>query len=466
MSVQIFVEGKIVAREDFLRVDAPSGGFPGRQEMIGRHLYLSLAGEVLGRALLDTLGLSHMLLGASSGEGFLVLLAEEARPTAEEFLRRANQGLAELSDGQLELHWAITENLGDWSVVRKRLFEEMQHNAGTRATADAFLPFPANNASPAAAYFQSLGEAAPNATALSLDLASPAHFQFAAMKAETAKTYSLGYQPDHLPWLPYLDLNSLDRRHAAALSIGVDSLDMRLRRAATVEDYLRLVHLYKNFFAGELQSLLMRLPDTGGKIAILDSGIDGFTVYGDLESLLKVALEMQRVFATMTDVALREDAGAEGKTLSAALVAGTETEALGEAKGALALAQATRRDSFYAFGRVLDWKQLLDALEIRSLCLKMVASHGAGPQFVADLSAFLREGAYQSLRRKTGRFEKPWRLYRRMNLALETDRVTKESEKTKRKLLLEIIGKNAGQARLRPAGRVGLELARVSLGKH
>jgi hypothetical protein len=148
------------------------------------------------------------------------------------------------------------------------------------------------------------------------------------------------------------------------------------------------------------------------------------------------------------------------------LVAGEESVALAGARQALALAQATRRDCFFAFGRLLDWKQLSDAIEIRSLCLKMVQSHGASSQFVAELSAFLREGAYQSLRRKVGRFEKPWRLYRRMNIALETERPTKESERTKRKLLAEFIGKNAGQARLRPAGRVGLELARVSLEKH
>jgi hypothetical protein len=165
----------------------------------------------------------------------------------------------------------------------------------------------------------------------------------------------------------------------------------------------------------------------------------------------------------MVEVALRDDAGSEGKTLSCALVPGRETEAVAEVTDALRLAQATRRDAFFAFGRVLDWPQVPDALEIRNLCLRMVQQHGAAPSFVNELSAFLREGPYQSLRRKTGRFEKPWRLYRRMSIALETDKETKDSDKTKRKLLAEFIGKNAGQARLRPAGRVGLELARVSL---
>lgn len=451
MSIQIFVEAKITPRQDFLRATAP-------EESLGRHIYLSLLGEIIPRALLDRLGLSHMLLGASTGSGFLLLLAEENKPAAVEFLTQAAASLAELSANELDLSWAITENLGDWSIVRKRLFEEMQRNRGTRATADAFTPYAADVAADTE-YFSNLAKNANGATQISVDPNNPAKFEFGS----GPRTYTLGYQGDAVPWIAHIDLRNLKRRRAAALKLAVDSLDIRLRRAQSVEDHLRLVHLYKNFFAGELQTLLLRLPDAAGKIAIIDSGMEGFTVYGELDLLLKVALEMHRVFETMAEVGLRDDAGVEGKSLSCALVPGREVEAVAAVSEALRLAQATSRDAFLAFGRVLDWEQIPDAMEIRNLCLRMVSQHGANSQFVTDLSAFFRESPYQSLRRKTGRFEKPWRLYRRMSIALETERQTKDSEKTKRRLIAEFIGKNAGQARLRPAGRVGLELARVTL---
>ncbi len=456
MSIQIFVEGKIAPRPEFLR---PTSGDASASEFLGRHLYLSLAGEMIPRALLDSLGLSHMLLGAASGSGFLLLLAEEVRSTADAFLARTAEDIAALSGGELELHWAITENLGEWSVVRKRLFEEMQRNRGTRASMASFAPFDESGAQAEASYFSALAAGAEASSQISLSLAQPGHFLFGPGE----RTYRLGYDGDAVPWMAHLDLSQLNRRRAAALKVAVDSLDIRLRRAASVEDYLRLTHLYKNFFAGELQTLLLRLPDCHGKIAIIDSGMEGFTVYGEIDALLKVSLEIHRVFETMAEVALRDDAGAEGKSLSCALVPGRQAEAVAEATEALRLAQATSRDAFFAFGRVLDWKQIPDSIEIRNLCLKMVSQHAASPQFVTDLSAFFRESAYQSLRRKVGRFEKPWRLYRRMNLALETERQTKESEKTKHRLLAEFVGKNAGQARLRPSGRVGLELARVDL---
>jgi len=230
-----------------------------------------------------------------------------------------------------------------------------------------------------------------------------------------------------------------------------------------VEEHLRLSHLYKNFFAGELQTLLLRLPDCTGKIAIIDSGIEGFTVYGDIDALLKVSQEIHRLFQTMAEVSLNETTGAEGKSISAALAAGDQAAAVAEVHAALKLAQASSRDSIYMFGRVLDWKQVPDALEIRELCLRMIRNYGASPQFVSELSGFFRESGYQSLRRKTGRFERPWRLYRRLSLALETENESRDFERTRNRLLAEFIGKNAGQTRLRPSGRVGLELTRISI---
>lgn len=455
MSIQIFVEGRIASKGEFLR---PLEG-RGNAELLGRHLYLSLAGEVIPRALLDHLGLSKMLLGASSGTNFLLLLPQESREQAETFLRLTAERIDAISAGELEFNWAVTENLGDWSVVRKRLFEEMQRGMGTKATPASFEPFAAEREGADQNYFTTLANGAVSGTSIGVSDSDPARFQF----AEGKFNYKLGYDAESLPWTAHLDLSNLKRRKGGAMKVAVDALEIRLRRANSIDEYLRLSHLYKGFFAGELQTLLLRLPDCTGKVAILESGIEGFTIYGDFEALFKVAQELQRLFVTMAAIGLKDLAGTEGKSLSAAFAAGEQGSAIAEATSALQLAQASARDSVYLFGRVLEWKQIPDALEIRELCLRMIRNYGASPQFVSELSAFFRESGYQSLRRKTGRFERPWRLYRRLSLALETEHESREFIRTRNRLLAEFIGKNAGQTRLRPAGRVGLELTRISI---
>ena len=50
---------------------------------------------------------------------------------AEAFLEAAAAEIAALSDGSLKLLWSVTENLGDWSDVRRRLTEQMDHRRGT-----------------------------------------------------------------------------------------------------------------------------------------------------------------------------------------------------------------------------------------------------------------------------------------------------------------------------------------------
>lgn len=471
MSIQIFVEGKLAAQGDFHRpLEGRSEG-----ELLGRRLYASMVGELIPRVLLDRLGLSRMLLGAASGNGFLLLLPSEMRASAEAYLTEVQKDLARLTGDQLLFHWAVTENLGEWPVVRRRLFEEMQRNTGTGASMESFVPFSDavsdattgsevdQHGEQEGSYWESLAQGAPEAKGIVLDPERAARFHF----TQDNPVYSFGYDGEGVPWSAHLDLSQVRQRYGAyqgaALQVGVDAIEIRLRRANSVEEYLKLNHLYKGFFAGELQTLLLRLPDCTGKIAILDTGTEGFTVFGELDSLLKVAGEMHRLFETMAAVNLRELAGTEGKTISAGFAVGAPGAAVAAAEANRHLAQAAGRDGIHLFERILDWNLLEDAKEIRALCLKMIRSYGASPQFVAELSAFFREGNYQSLRRKTGRFERPWRLYRRLTMALETDHESKEFQQTRKRLLAEFIGKNAGQARLRPSGRVGLELTRATL---
>ena len=134
MSVQILLQGKLLGVEEFL----PSGQ-PGEAFLTGRLRWVNLLSEILPRALIAELGLSKMLLGSSGGDQFLVALPEEVRAQAGQFLVAARAGIRELSQDRLELFWAITENLGDWTVVRKRLNDEFQRKQGTPLAYTGFV---------------------------------------------------------------------------------------------------------------------------------------------------------------------------------------------------------------------------------------------------------------------------------------------------------------------------------------
>src|SRR5690348_4952661 len=120
MSLQVFLQAQLRGSERFLT----SSSHPDTlAELIGRCGWLSLIAEVLPRALLAEMKLSRMLLGSSGGEQFLLMLTDDSIEAANEFLTRAGQAIAALSQGTLQLVWASTENLGAWPVVRKRLDE-------------------------------------------------------------------------------------------------------------------------------------------------------------------------------------------------------------------------------------------------------------------------------------------------------------------------------------------------------
>src|SRR3954464_8376861 len=107
MSLQIFLEGKILGVDDCLLAPASQNS---DQVFTGRSHWISLLSEVLPRALLSELGLAKILLGSSGGGQFLVLLPEESRTQAEDFLNASAAEIAALSGGSLKLIWSLTEN--------------------------------------------------------------------------------------------------------------------------------------------------------------------------------------------------------------------------------------------------------------------------------------------------------------------------------------------------------------------
>ena len=142
MSVQIFLEGKLLGIDECLL--APAAKIAD-QVFLGRSHWISLLSEVLPRALLAEIGLAKILLGSSGGGQFLLVLPDEFRGAAQTFLEAAAAEIGSLSGGVLKLLWSITENLGDWSDVRRRLQEEMDRRRGAPADRQGLASFDVPN---------------------------------------------------------------------------------------------------------------------------------------------------------------------------------------------------------------------------------------------------------------------------------------------------------------------------------
>src|SRR4051794_40159258 len=160
MPEQILLQGKILGTEEFLLAGSAEGRAvrsAGEDLLAGKSQWITLLCEALPRALLAELGLARILLGSSGGGQFLLVLPGEAREPAGKFLEAAAGDVARLSGGRLKLLWGVTENLGDWSVVRKRLNEALKSRRGAplaRASApDTFAPVAASAAADADGYF-------------------------------------------------------------------------------------------------------------------------------------------------------------------------------------------------------------------------------------------------------------------------------------------------------------------------
>ena len=359
MSVQILLQGKLLGVEEFL----PSGQ-PAESLLTGRLRWVSLLSEILPRALIAELGLSRMLLGSSGGEQFLVVLPEEVRPQVEDFLAGARKGIRELSQNRLELLWAITENLGDWTVVRKRLNDEFQRKQGTPLASTGLSP--TQNAIPTEsdpAYFENLGHALRDASSVGWSPESPAVMLTSGGK----HSWTIGTSADSVPLARHTALTDDGRDTATApvlasraeglpvwgvLRGDVDSFGIRIRRLQSIEEYVQLSVLYKQFFAGEVE-VLCSLPEFWRKVNLLHTGGDDFAVYGAWDALIGFARELQRLFHRFTEEHLKEFPGPEGKTITMALALAPELD--------------TPLGSVYG-RRATGWKSRSRPTRIASIC--------------------------------------------------------------------------------------------------
>lgn len=472
MSFQIFLHGKILGIEEFLG--------SAETDIEGRAQWLSLLSEVAPRALLSELGLSAMLLGASGGDEFLLVLPAEARAQAEEFCSRVAANAAQSSGETIRLIWAITENLGDWSDVRRRLHEDLQRRAGTPAAiagAQTFEPGP----EPKAVDF----------TQFAIDLRDASSIAWSPEEAGQVVTGSgkyawpIGSNTDSIPLVRHAALNDQDtapaglktlasrakgRRTWGVLRGGVDALSVRLQKAVTIEEHLAMSEMFKRFFAGEV-SVLCSLPDFWRKVALLYAGTGNFAVYGAWDALIAFARELQRVFQIFVEANLRDHAGTEGKTISMAIALAnapdqTIAEVYAESGDMLEVAKTTGRDSIYVLNRVLEWKQLADAAETKQVMTRLIKEFRCSPELLNELASFYRESDTQwgvPNRTRSDRVDRPWRFHRRINMVLGTSR-NKEFQRLRSELVSDFTGKKAAHVRLRPQGRVALEWTRLETG--
>ncbi len=469
MSIQILLQGRLLGVEEFL----PSGQ-PAEALLTGRLRWVSLLSEILPRALIAELGLSKMLLGSSGGEQFLVVLPEEVRGQAEEFLNAARTGIRRLSESRLELLWAITENLGDWTVVRKRLNDEFQRKLGTPLAGTGFAaPESGQVAEPNQAYFEDLGRSVRDAASVGWSPESPAVIVTAGGK----HSWTIGTTPDAVPLSRHTALTDDGHESATApvlasraegrpvwgvLRGDVDGFGIRMRRLHSIEEHVQLSMLYKQFFAGEVE-VLCSLPEFWRKVNLLYTGGDDFAVMGAWDALIGFARELQRLFHRFTEEHLKEFPGPEGKTITMALALAPELDTpLGSvyarSRDRLEVAKSADKDCFYLLGRTLEWKQLADAAELKDELTAMVREFGVAPQYIRDLC-----GIYRETRRAPGakRVERPWRFHRRLLRILGGSRA-RDFQKARASLITDLVGKNPANIKLRPSGRVALEWARLS----
>lgn len=478
VTVQLFLQGKLAGIERFISTSGLTDG-----ELIGRCRYVSLLTEIIPRALLNRFHLAQELLGTSGGGQFLLVIPSEFAAEAEEFLHAADDALAGFTRGLLKLRWAMTENLGDWSDIRKRLQEQddQKRRAPLSISPLSFAPI---EPAPAVetAWFEEMF--ARLRTRVGWDASEPALLTLEG--GDPQWVVGLGEQ-DGLPVATHLAMDESGNAPAPCAELAqraagrplwgvlrgdIDEFGVRLRRAQTVEEHIQFSVLFRRFFAGELH-LACCAPDYWRKVSILYTGGDDFAVCGAWDALLALSKELHRLFHRTVEEFLKDAPGPEGKTISMALTLAPEAETplarvWAEAGRQLEAAKTVGKDSISVLGRVLEWKQLAEAAELKDTMMRLIREFGTSPQFLAELSAFYREtdgGLPVRLNRtRAARASRPWRFHRRLSRVLESSTRQREFQKVKAELLGEFIRKNQSHVKLRPAGRIALEWARLASG--
>jgi CRISPR-associated protein Csm1 len=386
--------------------------------------------------------------------------------------------MGELSLGHAALVWGVTDNLGDWAVIRKRLNDELDRKRNTPLAgmgAPAFQPYAHAVHTEAEGYFaRELGAKVREASHIGWSPENPGKVM--AGEGKHSWSISSNLSPDAIMLARHAapsddsktaaPVQSLARRAQGRSIWGVlrgdvDNFGLRLRRVHSIEEHVPLSVLYKQFFAGELE-VLCSMPELWRKVSILYSGGDDFAVYGSWDALIGLAREVQRLFHRFTEENLKEYPGAEGKTISMAIALAPETyyplaSVYQEAGRNLDLAKAADKDCIYLLGRILEWRHLNDAAELKDTVTRLIHDFRMSRQFLYQLRSFYRHEAHGEA---GGEVQRTWRFQRRFNRVLSGTR-DREFQKLRAHLINELVGRKSAEVKLRPAGLVALEWARL-----
>ncbi len=475
MSAQILVQGRLVGTEDFLLsapADRDNRAFEARLTL---HNQL---GEVLPRALLATLQLPPLLLGSSGGGRFLAILPDQERlDLAAQFLTRANTVLSEATAGHVRIVWSATENLGDWTVVRKRLAEGLRTSLRPMVTAEGFFePAPAltaaadriprnlRDAASVAFSFDfpaliAVPEADADSSILRWDLGGHASTASISMARHAARNGDIPATPKELA------LRSSGAKLWGVLRGEIDDYGTRIRRASSVEEHVSLSMTYQQFLAGEIE-LLCCHADYFRHVTVLEAGSADFALFGSWDALAGFARELERVFARFAEENLKDLPGAEAKTMTMALTLAEPATPLARVWEAstrdLSVAKSSDKDCFYILDHVLEWKQWKDAAELKDALVELNDEFRGGRHFLAQLRNLYRKvespdpdgTGDERLMVRAARFQR--------RFAGATNRREREFQKLKANLMKEMTGrKTRGKLRLKPEGLVALEWARL-----
>ena len=142
------------------------------------------------------------------------------------------------------------------------------------------------------------------------------------------------------------------------------------------------------------------MPEFWRKVSILYCGGDDFAVYGSWDALIAPGA---RGAAPVPPLHRRESEGLsrapEGKTISMAIALAPETyyplaAVYEEAGRNLDLAKAADKDCIYLLGRILEWRHLADAAELKDTVTRLIHDFRMSRQFLYQLRSFYRREAY------------------------------------------------------------------------
>jgi CRISPR-associated protein Csm1 len=131
----------------------------------------------------------------------------------------------------------------------------------------------------------------------------------------------------------------------------------------------------------------------------------------------------------------------------------------------LEIARSSDKDCLYILGRVLEWKQLNDAAELKDAIVELNEEFRGGKNFLAQLRNLYKkvetpdrtasQSDHERLLARTIRFQR--------RFARVANRREREFQKLRAHLMKEMAGRNTrGKLKLRPEGLVALEWARLA----